>query len=401
MPTNTYVALATAIATGSQSTITFSSIPQTYTDLVLVCSGNTVNLATALLFNNDNGTNYSRTGVRGYSSTADSFRQNAQSYLAIDASVSQPLQNAIINIQNYSNTTTRKTVLWRTNSSTGVEAMVGLWYGTIAAINRIDVISTGGTNFSAGSTFTIYGIAAEVSIAPTTTPPVSGYNLWLDSADPASFTYSSGTLVSQWNDKSGNSYHFTQGTSGYQPNRISTTRQNNYPVVTFAGDFVANASLNWGASSSTLFLVAREDKAAGTGYQNLFTTGTGASGQWGYGISDAGAGDKIGIFDILQGFTAFNFGASTANADILAFTSAGISSGSVTSNLFLNGTADSLNPRTQTSTTSAAGALLGAANTANEPFYGYICEVLLYPSQLSNTDRNSVEAYLKSKWGIA
>jgi hypothetical protein len=78
MPTNTYVALATATATGSQSTITFTSIPQTYTDLVLVCSGNTVNLATALLFNNDNGANYSRTAVRGYSSTADSFRQNAQ-----------------------------------------------------------------------------------------------------------------------------------------------------------------------------------------------------------------------------------------------------------------------------------------------------------------------------------
>jgi hypothetical protein len=161
MPTNTYVALATAIATGSQSTITFTSIPQTYTDLVLVCSGNTANVATALLFNNDNGTNYSRTAVRGYSSTADSFRQTSLSYLAIDASVSQPFQNAIINIQNYSNTTTRKTALWRSNSSTGgVEAMVGLWYGTIAAINRIDVISTGGTNFSAGSTFTIYGIAA-------------------------------------------------------------------------------------------------------------------------------------------------------------------------------------------------------------------------------------------------
>lgn len=161
MPTNTYVALQTATATGSQSTITFTSIPQTYTDLVLVCSGNTANVATALLFNNDNGTNYSRTAVRGYASTADSFRQTALSYLPIDASVSQPFQNAIINIQNYSNSTTRKTALWRSNSSTGgVEAMVGMWFGTIAAINRIDVISTGGTNFSAGSTFTIYGIAA-------------------------------------------------------------------------------------------------------------------------------------------------------------------------------------------------------------------------------------------------
>ena len=88
MATNTYTSLFTSTATGSQSTITFNTIPQTYTDLVLVIAGNTASITTALRFNNDTGSNYSRTGVRGYSSTADSFRQNTQSYLAIDASYS-------------------------------------------------------------------------------------------------------------------------------------------------------------------------------------------------------------------------------------------------------------------------------------------------------------------------
>jgi hypothetical protein len=240
----------------------------------------------------------------------------------------------------------------------------------------------------------IAGVLAPTTVTPA---PLAGYSLWLDASDASTFTYSSGTLVSQWSDKSANAYNFTQATVGNQPSRNGT--QNSKSAVTFGADFLANTSLNWGASNSTLFIVAREDKALGTGYQNLFTTGTGASGQWGYGVSDAGAGDKIGIFDIAQGFTAFNSVMSSGNADVLAFTSAGISAGSVTANLFINGSADSLNPRTQSNTTSAAGALLGAATSANEPFYGTICEVVLYPSQLSGTDRNTVEAYLKTKWG--
>jgi len=404
MPTNTYVALDTKTIVGSStSSITFSSIPQGYTDLVIVeQSTGSVDAYSSTYFNGNNtGTNYSWTYIFGTGGSALSGRVANNSRFEVSYHSTSATPNAMIyHVMNYSNSTTNKTMLTRYNlSNDGVGSYVGLWRQT-AAITSITFDSLSG-NYTAGSTFTIYGIAAEVSIAPTTTPPVSGYNLWLDSADPASFTYSSGTLVSQWNDKSGNSYHFTQGTSGYQPNRISTTRQNNYPVVAFAGDFVANASINWGASSSTLFLVAREDKAAATGYQNLFTTGTGATGQWGYGISDNAAGEKISIFDIGQSFTPFNSTMSSGNADVLAFLSAGISSGSVTSNLFINGTADSLNSRTKTDTTSAAGAVIGAAAAALEPFLGYVCEVILYPSQLSSTDRNAVEAYLKSKWGIA
>jgi hypothetical protein len=227
--------------------------------------------------------------------------------------------------------------------------------------------------------------------------PVAGASLWLDATDGSSFTYSSGTVVSQWNDVSGNGRNFSQGTLVYQPDRNAT--QNGLPAVTFAGDFLANAALNWGASNSTLFLVGRENKTLGTGFQNLFTTGTGSAGQWGYGIEDTSAGDRISIFDIGQNYTFFNSTASSGNADVLAFTSAGISGTSVSANLFKNGTADSLNPRTMVNTTSAAGALLGSAAAGSEPYYGTICEVVLYPSQLGTSDRNLVEAYLKAKWG--
>ena len=226
--------------------------------------------------------------------------------------------------------------------------------------------------------------------------PVAGASLWLDATNTSSFTFSSGSIVSQWSDLSGNGYHFTQATLANQPNRNGT--QNGLSAVTFGSDFLANTSLNWGSSNSTLFVVGREDKALGTGYQNIFTTGTGATGQWGYGIQDDFL-EKIGIFDIGQSFTGFNSVMGSLNADVLAFTSSGLSGSSVTSNLFINGSADSLNPRIGVSTTSAAGAVLGSNASVSEPYYGTICEVVLYPSQLGTSDRNLVEAYLKAKWG--
>jgi len=227
--------------------------------------------------------------------------------------------------------------------------------------------------------------------------PIAGYSLWLDASHAASFTYSSGTVVSQWSDRSTNAYNFTQATVGYQPNRNAT--QNSLSAVTFGGKFLANSSLNWGASSSTVFIVAKEDKTLGTGFQNLVTTGTGATGQWGYGVGSDGTGDYLSMFDIGQGAASFGTTMTSGNADTLAFKSAGISGGGVTAYAWKNATAVANQPTTLTGTTSATGILLGASATAIEPFYGYICEVILYPSQLSDADRILVQSYLKTKWG--
>jgi hypothetical protein len=63
---------------------------------------------------------------------------------------------------NYSNTTTYKTALNRSNQAAGgVDATVGLWRST-AAIDTIRFYANtnGSQNFLTGSTFTLYGIAA-------------------------------------------------------------------------------------------------------------------------------------------------------------------------------------------------------------------------------------------------
>jgi hypothetical protein len=68
--------------------------------------------------------------------------------------------NSIINIQNYSNSTTYKTVLARSNNAaTGTDATVALWRST-SAITSIDYYLNSGS-WATGSTFTLYGIKAE------------------------------------------------------------------------------------------------------------------------------------------------------------------------------------------------------------------------------------------------
>lgn len=158
---STYEKIDKATATGSESTISFTSIPATYTDLVLVFNGYTnAQAACNLRFNNDSGTNYSQTRLLGSGSAATSDRDPslAQINAFVSTSTSNNI-NEIIQIQNYSNATTYKTALLRWNNAASyVAAIVGLWRST-SAINRVDMILSTST-YATGSTFTLYGIKA-------------------------------------------------------------------------------------------------------------------------------------------------------------------------------------------------------------------------------------------------
>jgi hypothetical protein len=163
----TYEPIATQTVGTAIGTVTFASIPQTYTDLVLVVTSadNTDNTrATLLRFNSDTGTNYSFTEFYGNGASALSSRQNnfTSAPLAYFVAPDTTLGNSInvAHIMNYSNTTTYKTVFARENSLSaygGAGLMVSLWRST-SAITSINVIESG--NFKVGSTFTLYGIKA-------------------------------------------------------------------------------------------------------------------------------------------------------------------------------------------------------------------------------------------------
>jgi hypothetical protein len=154
----TYTPIATATGTGSATTITFSSIPSTYTDLVLIINGSGASGSynATLQFNGDTGSNYSFTYLVGNGSIVQIGRNTNYPYVVAGYMPSGTVSTTIVNINNYSNTTTYKTTLSRentANSETG--AWVNLWRNT-AAINSIAVINSG--NWSSTTTATLYGI---------------------------------------------------------------------------------------------------------------------------------------------------------------------------------------------------------------------------------------------------
>ena len=158
---STYTPIATTTLGSATNTVTFSSIASTYTDLVLIVVGAASSSTTGvnLQFNADTGSNYSRTVLYGTGSAVGANSgSNAVQIGTGTFSTSQSV--ARINIMNYANSTTYKTVLARTDAaSTELLATVGLWRST-SAINQVKVFSDSGINFISGSTFTLYGITA-------------------------------------------------------------------------------------------------------------------------------------------------------------------------------------------------------------------------------------------------
>lgn len=158
---STYTPIATTTLGSATNNITFSSISGSYTDLILVANIG-VSVATAntfIRFNSDSGSNYSFTQLRGNGSSATSHRLSNQTRLNTDYDGFSTSLNAniIIQIQNYSNTTTNKTALIRTNEPAySTVATVGLWRNTSAITSIFFSVDT--HNFIVGSTFTLYGV---------------------------------------------------------------------------------------------------------------------------------------------------------------------------------------------------------------------------------------------------
>lgn len=157
----TYEPIATTALT-STAVVTFSSIPNTYTDLVLVVNAiSSVGYNFRVRLNSDSSANvYSWTYMTATGSAASSAGQVASSQTSLRISqygyVDSVPGTHIINFQNYANTSVFKTVLSRaSNANNGLTANVGLYQST-SAISSITTVDS----YDAGSTFTLYGIKA-------------------------------------------------------------------------------------------------------------------------------------------------------------------------------------------------------------------------------------------------
>jgi hypothetical protein len=163
---NTFVQIATYTATGSVATIDFSSIPSTYTDLVLKLSARSsasaINDYCYVQFNNA-GYNSSVRFLQGSGSGASSSSEST-GYIGIvdgNTATSSTFSSNEIYIPNYAGSTNKSFSVdgaMENNATTSFMHLVaGLWSNT-AAINRITLKLDASNNFLQYSTATLYGI---------------------------------------------------------------------------------------------------------------------------------------------------------------------------------------------------------------------------------------------------
>jgi hypothetical protein len=165
MPTPTYTPLATVTLGSSASSVTFSSIPATYRDLILVVAGEPTSGGGGIgrvRFNSDTGSNYSIVTAEGTGSAAQSGSLTT-TFMPFSFHRSTVLDGFfnphIIQVMDYSATDKHKSVLLRANaSSNGVVMTAGRWANTSAITIVSFTIESG--SWDTGSTFNLYGVIA-------------------------------------------------------------------------------------------------------------------------------------------------------------------------------------------------------------------------------------------------
>jgi hypothetical protein len=158
---STYTPIATYTAGSNQTSVTFSSLSG-YTDIRIIANMKDSNSYGLIRFNSDLNSNYSRTWVYGTGSSALSSRTTnaTEAYFGATPSGSDYYINDL-NLMNYSNTTTNKTMLIRQSGAADQAGAYVYLYRSTSAITSISFISaTGSATIAAGSTITLYGIAA-------------------------------------------------------------------------------------------------------------------------------------------------------------------------------------------------------------------------------------------------
>ena len=166
----TYTLISSNVLASSAATVTFSAIPATYTDLVLRISARGANASTLrqiyLILNNDTGTNYSRTWVRGDGSGADSTRsQDAQDLNIVQADAANATADTFssheVYIPNYLSTSSKPLSAFSAQENNTTQAYLGAvagLYRNSTAITSIE-INLQTVNFVSGSSFYLYGIS--------------------------------------------------------------------------------------------------------------------------------------------------------------------------------------------------------------------------------------------------
>jgi hypothetical protein len=246
-----------------------------------------------------------------------------------------------------------------------------------------------------GLTQTLYNSKVYQSRVPLSPQPIyqnfnpkqlTGCQLWLDGADTSTVTFSSGSNVSQWRDKSGNELHAT--VFGGTPTYTLALG------MTFNGSSTLQVSYTGSPTIETLFIIIKFNSVANE--------------------ADFFSGTAVGQRQFMM-YAPYNPGTIWLGR-YGAGPSGVVNGGTVTTSTnymlgyVFDGTANTISFYQQGSNTasgtpqftySAGGTItaIGSSSTG-EYLQGQIYEIIVYNTALSSPQRQQVEGYLAWKWGL-
>lgn len=149
-----WVALANITLSSTASSVTFSNIPNTYRDLVLVYDAQGGSAQEVRLALNGSTANGTFVYMLGDGSTTGSGTASA----LIAGTISTNRSNNILQIMDYSATDKHKTMLIRSNRPSEATLAYACRWASTSAVTSVQVYPNSG-NWTSGGTFALYGIA--------------------------------------------------------------------------------------------------------------------------------------------------------------------------------------------------------------------------------------------------
>jgi len=312
----------------SVASINFANIPQSYTDLQLVCSTRLTASgieAIDMTFNNNTGANYSWRYIQG-SGTSTTAAQSANANAFTEAmvtngntSTANTFSNSALYIPNYTSSSSKTFSLDTVEEENAVAAFMrleaGLWAQN-SAITSIQIY--GSTNFAQYSTFYLYGIA-KLGVDPVIAPKATGgdiiqtdgtywYHAFLSSGTfTPSRTLSCGYLVVAGGGGSGDISNGAGGGAGGLRSTVGATGGGGSleSAISMTSGVAYTITVGAGGAGT---VNGNNSSIAGSGLTTVTSVGGGKGGNGGAGSAGGNGGSGGGVYS-----ASFSAGTGTAN----------------------------------------------------------------------------------------
>ena len=211
---------------------------------------------------------------------------------------------------------------------------------------------------------------------------------WYDSSHTASFTFSSGNIVQQWNDRSSHARNISQATAGSRPTRSGS--QNGLSTVVFDGvdDYLIGTAWTWPPDNPFTLFVMFKATTSQSGDRAIYTNDSGEP------LIEQLDNDNIA-------FSLNNAAPEQAGQAPLSLSEwhwATHKANGASSEQRLDGVQTGTGSMTTDSNIGILRTVLGAVNWGGFNWAGEIAEVISYDRALTSGEITDVEDYLTNKW---